>query len=164
MLGDFRDKVSPHIISLFRIIVGSLFALHGIAAIYGVLGGNMGMGGTAPLGAWPGWWAALIQMVAGTLVVLGLGTRPAALLCSGSMAFAYFTEHQKHGLLPIQNYGEPAVMFCWAFLMVGIVGPGPWALDTLIARVRRSSSERVASPVEQPAEQPAEQPVSAIAA
>jgi putative oxidoreductase len=30
------------------------------------------------------------------------------LLCSGSMAFAYFTMHQVDALLPVQNGGEKA--------------------------------------------------------
>ncbi len=162
MLAAFRDKVSPHVFSLFRIIVGGLFLLHGIAAIWGVLGGNMGMGGTAATGAWPSWYAAVIQLVAGALVVVGLGTRPAALLCSGAMAFGYFTQHQQHGLLPIQNYGEPAVMFSWTFLLIAVVGPGTWSLDTLIARLRRPAGS--VALLADLAEQPAEQSFGAVAA
>ncbi|MFC1416204.1 DoxX family protein [Streptacidiphilus cavernicola] len=163
MLADVRDKVSPHVLSLFRIIVGASFALHGIAAIWGVLGGNMGMGGTAPAGAWPSWYAALIQVVAGSLVALGLGTRAAALLCSGAMAFGYFTQHQQHGLLPIQNYGEPAVMFSWTFLVIAIVGPGIWSLDTLIARLRRGSAQPETLLAEHSTELPVERPLGAVA-
>ena len=68
------------------------------------------------------------------MVVLGLGTRPAALVCSGSMAYAYFTIHQEKAALPIQNGGEAAVMFCWAFLLIALAGPGAWAVETLLTR------------------------------
>ena len=129
-----QNRLWPYVLSLFRVIVGALFVCHGAATLFGVLGGTPGTGGATPVGTWPGWWAALIQFVGGILVVLGLGTRPAALLCSGSMAYAYFTIHQEKAALPIQNGGEAAVMFCWAFLLIALAGPGAWALDTLLTR------------------------------
>ncbi|WP_237321148.1 DoxX family protein [Streptomyces sp. JJ36] len=108
-------------------VAGLLFACHGAATLFDVLGGPHG---TAPAVAeWPGWWAAVIQLTGGGLVLLGLGTRSAAMLCSGSMAYAYFTVHQESGLLPIENGGEPAALFCWSFLLIAALGPGRWALD-----------------------------------
>ncbi|SCG75303.1 DoxX family protein [Micromonospora humi] len=127
------------VLSLFRIVVGLLFLLHGAASIFGILGGNPVTGKAVPVGTWPGWWAALIQLVCGALVLVGLFTRPAALLASGSMAYAYFVVHQPHGLLPISNGGEAAAMFCWSFLLVAVLGPGTWALDALLSR-RRSAA------------------------
>jgi putative oxidoreductase len=53
------------------------------------------------------------------------------------MAFAYFAVHQPRGLLPLQNDGEPAALYCWIFLLIAILGPGPFALDTLLRRPRR---------------------------
>ncbi|MFF1871414.1 DoxX family protein [Kitasatospora herbaricolor] len=127
------DPVRPHTLALFRIVTALLFSCHGAASLFGVLGGTRG-GGTVPVGQWPGWWAALIQLVGGVLVLLGLGTRPAALLCSGSMAYAYFSVHQEKALWPIQNGGEPAVLFCWAFLAIAVTGPGTLALEQLLRR------------------------------
>ncbi|MGI8331654.1 DoxX family protein [Actinomadura scrupuli] len=140
------DRWSEHVLSLFRMVVGLLFACHGLSSIFGVMGGRMGQGGTVPVGDWPGWWAALIQLVTGCLVLVGLGTRMAALLASGSMAYAYFTVHQKHALLPLQNGGEPAVMFCWAFLLIVFFGPGSWSLDRLLAGRGRRRPVPVAEP------------------
>ncbi|MEY9967027.1 putative oxidoreductase [Streptacidiphilus sp. MAP12-16] len=137
-----QNKLWPHALSLFRVIVGALFACHGAATVFGVLGGAAGSGAASPVGAWPGWWAALIQLVGGTLVAVGLGTRAAALLCSGSMAYAYFSVHQGKAVLPIQNGGEAAVMFCWTFLLIALAGPGEWALDALVAH-RRTTPGRV---------------------
>ncbi|KAA2263747.1 DoxX family protein [Solihabitans fulvus] len=134
------DRGKDHIVALFRIVVGVLFTCHGAAGVFGVLGGHSVKGGTIPVGQWPSWWAALIQLVGGALVALGLGTRYAALICSGSMAYAYFTVHQPKALLPIQNSGEAAAMFCWAFLLIAFVGPGPWALDQL--RALRAKKEQ----------------------
>ncbi len=141
------DRHKERALSLFRLVVGLLFACHGLASVFGLLGGNMGKGGSVPVGTWPGWWAALIQLVAGLLVLVGLGTRVAALLASGSMAYAYFTVHAEHSLFPIENKGEPAAMFCWAFLLIVFFGPGPWSFDRLIGRgeVRDRQSAPVAN-------------------
>jgi putative oxidoreductase len=134
------DQAKPHVIALFRVIVGLLFACHGAAALFGVFGG--GHGGTPALGEWPSWWAAAIQLVGGLLVAAGLGTRVAALICSGSMAYAYFTVHLPKEFLPIQNGGEAAAMFCWAFLLIVVLGPGRWALSNALTRAAAVAQER----------------------
>jgi putative oxidoreductase len=128
------DRWREHVLSLFRVVVGLLFFCHGLASLFGVLGGAVGTGGSVPVGTWPGWYAALIQLVTGFFVLVGLGTRAAALVASGSMAYAYFTVHQEKSLLPIENGGEAAAMFCWAFLLVVFFGPGSWSLGRLFGR------------------------------
>ncbi|MFB6989201.1 MULTISPECIES: DoxX family protein [unclassified Streptomyces] len=132
------NQAQPYALGLFRIVVGLLFACHGAASLFGVLGGAMG-GGSIPAGTWPGWYAAVIQLVGGGLVVLGLGTRVAALISSGSMAYAYFKVHQPEALFPLQNGGEPSAVYCWAFLLLVFTGPGALALDRLFGR---GSTER----------------------
>ncbi|OKJ17303.1 DoxX family protein [Kitasatospora sp. CB01950] len=127
------DAARPHLVALYRVITGLLFACHGAASLFGVLGGAHG-GGTVPAGSWPGWYAAVIQLVCGLLVLFGIGTRTAALAASGSMAYAYFSVHQQTALFPLQNGGEPAVLFCWAFLLIAAVGPGSFALGSRLAR------------------------------
>jgi putative oxidoreductase len=122
------DRWSRLVLALFRAVTGLLFACHGAAALFGVLGGPDG-GRTPAFAQWPSWWAAAIELAGGILVLVGLGTRAAALVCSGSMAYAYFSVHQQHALMPIQNGGEPAVLFCWAFLTIAALGPGALALD-----------------------------------
>lgn len=123
------EKLRLSVVTLFRIALGFLFACHGAASIFGILGGAQTTAGALPAGQWPGWWAALIQLICGVMVLLGLFTQPAALLCSGSMAYAYFTVHQEIHLLPIQNHGEAAAQFSLAFLLIAFIGPGAWAID-----------------------------------
>ncbi|MFH8885138.1 DoxX family protein [Streptomyces californicus] len=131
------NHAQPYVLSLFRFVIGLLFAIHGASTLFGVFGGNQ-----AETGAWPGWYAALIQLVCGSLVALGLGTRAAAFLASGSMAYAYFKVHQPESLLPIENGGEPSALFCWAFLLLVFTGPGAVALDRLFgARNTAAASE-----------------------
>ncbi|MEW9527322.1 DoxX family protein [Microbispora sp. NPDC049125] len=126
------DQFRGPVLSLFRIVIGLLFLCHGLSSIFGVMGGSRGTGQAIPFGTWPGWWAAAIQLVCGALVLIGLFTRVAALLASGSMAYAYFVVHQPKGLLPLLNGGEPAAMFCWSFFLIAVFGPGVWALDTVL--------------------------------
>ncbi|GAB1335394.1 DoxX family protein [Streptomyces sp. E-15] len=128
------NSAQPYAIGIFRIVTGLLFTVHGAASLFGVLGGAAGTGGTIPAGTWPGWYAAVIQLVAGALVLVGLGTRGAALIASGSMAFAYFDVHQQAALWPIQNGGELSVLFCWAFLLFVFTGSGAFGLDRLLGR------------------------------
>lgn len=127
------ERFQNEVIGVFRIVVGFLFATHGAAALFGVLGTEK----VAVL-VWPSWWAALIQAVGGALVMIGLGTRYAALLCSGSMAFAYFTVHQSGALLPVQNGGEKAALFCFAFLLIAFLGNGAWSVE----RAARTAPQR----------------------
>ncbi|WP_291412735.1 DoxX family protein [Actinophytocola sp.] len=125
-------------IAATRVVVSFLFICHGAMGLFGTFGGVDGQGGTVELFTWPDWWGSMIHLVAGTLVLVGLFTRAAALLCSGAMAYAYFTVHQPIALLPIPNGGEPAALYSWIFLLIGILGPGAFALDTL--RRRRAAA------------------------
>jgi putative oxidoreductase len=145
------NRLGGPVLSLFRIVVGLLFLLHGLSSLFGVFGGNRGTGHAIATGVWPGWYAALIQLICGGLVLIGLLTRPAATLASGSMAYAYFTVHLKHGIIPLQNGGEPAAMFSWAFLLIAILGPGVWALDSVLRRPDRTVTPRPADPRPDPA-------------
>ncbi|MGW1157035.1 DoxX family protein [Streptomyces sp. NPDC002513] len=143
------NSAQPYAIGIFRIVTGLLFTCHGAASLFGILGGAAGTrGGTVPAGTWPFWYAAVIQLVAGVLVLLGLGTRGAALIASGSMAYAYFDVHQSAALWPIQNGGEMPVLFCWAFLLLVFTGSGAFGLDRLVAsRSAAADEERASQPV-----------------
>ena len=122
--------------SILRIVVGLLFLCHGLASVFGLLGGSRGTGQAVEPGTWPSWYAGLIQLVCGALVLAGLATRPAAIVASGSMAYAYFVVHQPQGLMPIQNGGVTPALYAWIFLTIAVIGAGPWSLDALITRRR----------------------------
>lgn len=145
MLDKSKELVSARVsvLSLFRIVVGLLFACHGASTVLGLFGGPQG--GRPPVGAWPGWWAGLIQLIGGVLVLLGIGeagTRAAAVISSGSMAYAYFTVHQENALWPIQNGGELSVLFCWSFLLIAVTGPGTWTLARVATRTTPDTSAK----------------------
>ncbi|CAM3606379.1 DoxX family protein [Kibdelosporangium persicum] len=126
------------LLSLFRIVIGLLFVSHGAAKLFGVLGGR-----TVQFGAWPSFYAGLIELVAGGAVMLGVGTRVAALICSGEMAYAYFVSHQSKALWPLENGGELAAVYCWTFLLIAFFGPGTWTLSRLWNRNKQTASTAV---------------------
>ncbi|HST82341.1 MAG TPA: DoxX family protein [Kineosporiaceae bacterium] len=126
------QRFSGPVWSLYRIAIGLLFSLHGAGTVLGLFGGNMGSGKALEVGTWPGWWAGVIQLVCGILVMVGLFTRVSALLASGSMAYAYFVVHQPEALMPTQNGGVTAALFAWAFLVIAVLGAGPWSLDAML--------------------------------
>lgn len=125
-----------------RAVVGILFACHGAAGLFGLLGGISPNGGSYTFGHWPGWWASLLGLVGGTLVAIGLCTRATAFLCSAMMAYVYVSVHMPHALLPTQSGGETAALFSLIFLLIVSIGSGPYAIDTVIRRRRRASEIR----------------------
>ena len=122
MLAWLRN-LEPQAYALMRIVVGFLFMFHGLQKMFGVLGGR-----TADLATLRG-LAGVMETIGGPLISFGFFTVPTAFLLSGEMAVAYFMSHQPRGLWPIQNAGEPAVLFCFAFLYIATRGAGIWSLD-----------------------------------
>jgi len=118
--------------SLLRIVAGFLFIFPGGMKLLGWFGGMPPGVPMTPLL----YVAGVLELVGGTLILLGLFTRPVAFILSGEMAFAYFIGHFPSGFWPIQNHGEPAVLFCFIYLFLWGNGPGPWSLDHWIAQRR----------------------------
>ena len=123
-LGRFE----PQFRAVLRIVVAFLFIQHATAKFFGVphVAFFDGMSLMSLLGV-----AGIIELVGGTLVLIGLFTRVAAFILSGEMAVAYFMGHASHGgvLTPILNQGESAVLFCFVFLYFASAGAGAWSVD-----------------------------------
>ena len=83
------------------------------------------------------WVASWLELIGGTLIILGLFTRPTAFVLSGLMAFAYFLVHAPVGFFPIVNRGEPAVLLCFVFLYMAAAGAGPYSIDAAWSARRR---------------------------
>jgi len=120
------DGYSARVIGLFRIVIGLLFGMNGTIKLFGWPIPAMG---EIPVGSWPVWWAGLIELVVGALLLVGLFTRAAAFIGSGEMAFAYFTQHQANGLWPAENGGELAVLYCFALFLLVFIGGGAFAIQ-----------------------------------
>ena len=119
---------SPQLLSVLRIVAAFLFFQFGSAKWFAFPAAIMPGGGTAPLGSLA-WFASVIEVLGGGLLLLGLFTRPVAFLLAGEMAIAYFYGHAGNGFWPLLNQGTPAVFFCFLFLYLSSAEPGPWSLD-----------------------------------
>jgi putative oxidoreductase len=124
------NRIAPITHALLRIFAGLLFICPGGLMLFGWFGGMPGGMKLTPLL----WVAAIIEVVGGTLIVLGLFTRAVAFIASGEMAAAYFIGHFPKGFFPIQNHGEPAYLLCFIFLFLWGNGPGAWSLDGMRRR------------------------------
>lgn len=133
MNGPLPKSWSPHLLSVFRIVAGFLFAAHGTQKLFAfpVAEPRATAELLSRMGA-----AGLIEVVGGTLLILGLFTRPVAFLAAGEMAFAYFLVHASRGFWPTLNGGELAALYCFAFLYLAAAGGGAWSLDARLARWR----------------------------
>ncbi len=120
------SRFSPHLLALLRIVSGLLFLAHGLVKLFGfppgAQPGQVPLVGVMALGA-------MIELVAGGLIVLGLFTRPAAFIAAGEMAVAYWVFHAPGSFYPIINKGELAILYCCIFLYLAAAGPGAFSLD-----------------------------------
>lgn len=109
-------------LNLLRISAGLLYVPHGCQKLFGEQPPDF----TTLLGV-----AGLLELIGGSMIILGLFTRPVAFLLSGQMAVAYWTAHAPRGPWPIDNGGELAVLFCFIFLFLFAHGGGSWSVDRL---------------------------------
>jgi putative oxidoreductase len=121
-------RFTPQAITALRVITGLLFLAHGLVKLAGFPEGAQP--GVQPLVSLFG-VGAVIELVTGALVVLGLFTRPAAFVASGQMAVAYFMFHAPSNFYPVLNGGEPAILFAFIFLLLSTTGAGAYSLDGL---------------------------------
>lgn len=126
-MNDSVARFAPYAFALLRIVVGVLFAMHGSQKLFGVPGDKPPMELASLIGV-----AGIIEFAGGILIAIGLLTRFAAFIASGTMAVAYFMAHAPKGLLPIINQGEPAVVYCFVFLYIWAHGPGVWSIDRML--------------------------------
>jgi putative oxidoreductase len=121
---DFMSKFTAQTYAVLRMVAGFLLLWHGVQKLFGFPGTSSGI---RPFHIT--YIAGPIELFGGLLLMLGLFTRPAAFLCSGLMAFAYWMSHGTKALLPLENRGELAVVYCFLFLFISAQGSGIWSLD-----------------------------------
>ncbi|MGH7871930.1 MAG: DoxX family protein [Candidatus Binatia bacterium] len=127
---------APHAYAILRIIAGLLFVCHAAQKVFGLFGGIDG----APAPALSMFWiAGVLELVLGALITLGFVAGYAAFIASGEMAVAYLIGHFPQGFSPLQNGGEPAVLFCVIFLYMATQGAGIWSIDAASQPRRRLS-------------------------
>jgi putative oxidoreductase len=123
-------SVAPYLLSLLRIISALMFIQFGTMILFAFPVGMPPNGGTAKLMTQVG-IGGVLEAFGGTLVLLGLFTRPVAFILAGELAVAYFQFHSPQSFWTVVNQGTPAVLYCWVFLYFSAAGAGPWSLDAL---------------------------------
>lgn len=122
---------SPRILSIVRLVSALLFIQHGTAKLFQYP--HVAMFDNLQLASLMG-IAGILELVGGSLLALGLFTRPVAFLLSGQMAVAYFMMHAPQSFFPMLNNGEGAILFCFIFLYFVFSGGGAWSLDRFLYR------------------------------
>lgn len=137
-MSIFEPARSPwpdRMLAVFRVVAGLIFVSAGTMKLFEYppnpmpdappieLFSQMGVGG-------------VLEVVGGTLIVLGLLTRPVAFVLAGEMAVAYFQFHAPASFFPTVNGGIPAVLYCFFFLYLVFAGAGSWSVDAALARSR----------------------------
>jgi len=127
--------------ALLRAMTGALFMQHGLQKLFGLLVDPSRPWNGAPPMLSQMWFAGVLELVGGALIVIGLLTRPVAFLLAGEMAVAYFQAHAPRGFFPVLNGGENVVLFCFVFLYLFAVGAGPFSADAALRGRRGARAE-----------------------
>ncbi|MSP94727.1 MAG: DoxX family protein [Alphaproteobacteria bacterium] len=122
------QRFSPQLLSLMRIAFGITFIEHGTQKLFDFPTPRPGL--SLPLLYFTG----ILETLGGALIGVGLYTRILAFLISGEMAVGYWWIHAPRSIYPMANGGEVMVLYCFAFLYIAAVGPGPLSLDAMMKR------------------------------
>jgi putative oxidoreductase len=119
----FMSKYESQTYAILRITAGFLFLWHGSQKLFDIPPTGFTIPFTIVSIAGP------IEFIGGLLIMIGLWTRRAAFITCGQMAYAYWTAHGTHALLPIVNQGEMAMLYCFLFLFISAKGSGVFSVD-----------------------------------
>lgn len=123
----------PHFfLNALRIAAGLLFMQHGAQKLFAVLGQEQAVDLVSQMGL-----AGVLEFYGGLLIVLGLFTRPVAVVLAVEMLWAYVQAHIPRGLWPILNQGELALLYAFIFAFIGANGGGAFSIDGWWAARRR---------------------------
>ncbi len=126
------DRYTPYALAALRIAAGLIFLLHGTQKLFG-------FPAPPPGGALPAmfsmlWIGAVLELVGGVMIALGLFTRPVAFVLAGEMAVAYWMFHAPRNFYPVLNGGDAAILYCFVFFLLVFTGPGALSLDRMLGR------------------------------
>ena len=126
------DLWAPRILSVVRIVAALIFIEHGTQKLF-----NFPPGPNHPSAFTLLWFAAVLELFGGLLLLAGLFTRPVAFILSGEMAVAYWYAHAPRNIFPAVNGGDAAILYCFLFLYLVFAGAGVWSADAMWRRDHR---------------------------
>ncbi len=124
----FISKYEPQLYAIFRIVVGFLFLWHGSQKLFAF------PPPAHEIHTYIMFIAGPVEFFGGLLIMTGLWTPWVAFICSGEMAYAYWTVHGTHALLPFMNGGELAIIYCFTFLFIAARGSGILSIDQFLKK------------------------------
>lgn len=124
--SSILNKYTPYALALLRIVTSLIFLAHGIQKLFGFP--------APPASGFPAamsllWAGGIIELVGGTMLLLGLFTRPTAFILSGQAAVAYWMFHAPKSFYPILNGGDAIILYCFVFFLFVFTGPGALSID-----------------------------------
>ena len=126
MLKQRLNPFAEQAYALLRVVAGLMFAFHGVQKLFGVLSNFQPEVGSQL------WVGGVIELVCGVAIALGVLTRVAAFLASGTMAVAYVQFKWMFAVdknfFPAINDGELALLYAFVFLYIACKGAGAWSL------------------------------------
>lgn len=133
---------------ILRVPIGLILAAHGSQKLFAWFGGY-GLEGTgqwmASVGLTPGFVMALLagsaEFFGGVALILGLLTRPAAVINAVTMLVALFWVHWGHGFFLDTHGIEYALALLSANGALILIGGGRYSLDAVIANVLEAKDE-----------------------
>ena len=129
----FISKYEMQVYTVLRFVIGFLFLWHGSQKLFAFPQAGIVIPYIVFI-------AGPIEFLGGFLVMIGLWTRWAAFICSGEMAYAYWTIHGTKVILPLLNGGELAIIYCFLFLYISAKGSGAFSIDYLLDKRREKQN------------------------
>jgi len=139
LLNKITGSQAGYAALALRLPIAIVFIAHGSQKLFGLFGGY-GLTGTGQfmesIGLAPGVIMALFagsaEFFGGLLILIGLLTRPAAIVLAITMLVAIFTVHISNGLFLANNGYEFGLALFAASLSLAFSGAGRFAIDNLI--------------------------------
>lgn len=129
------NALQPFGLLALRLALGIIFFSHGYPKIAHLGGAMQGCMACSPAffveHGLPGYFvyvAGVLEVFGGLMLMLGLFTRPAALLLALEMAVAIWKVHSSKGYLAVHEYEFPLTLAV-ACLALATVGAGAFSLD-----------------------------------
>jgi putative oxidoreductase len=134
LFAPSASRWTGRMLSILRIVAGAMFVTFGTMKLFGYPPSPVPMP-PIPLASQMG-IGAVLELVGGLLILVGLFTRPASFILAGEMAVAYFQFHFPQSVFHTTSNGVPAVLYCFLYLYLMFAGAGPWSVDAALARRR----------------------------
>ena len=126
MLDEKLDRYSPYALAALRIATALIFIPHGTQKLFGFPAPPAS--GLPPVLSLLG-IGAILELVGGLFILIGLWTRPVAFILAGEMAVAYWWFHFPRNFYPVLNGGDASILYCFVFLLLVFAGAGALSVD-----------------------------------